>query len=71
MIDVIETIGPVTGEIIDRQQIAERLLAEAKNKGISLVGLDWLLAGLTRRLLETALGAEMSSTSVTTSASRA
>lgn len=40
MTDVIEMIGPVTGEIIDQQQIAERLLAEAKEKGVSLVGPD-------------------------------
>ncbi|MGG5752314.1 IS256 family transposase, partial [Zafaria sp. Z1313] len=42
-------IDPVTGEIIDQQQIAEQLLAEAKEKGVSLVGPDGLLAGLTKR----------------------
>ncbi|WP_211217997.1 transposase, partial [Humibacter albus] len=52
-------IDPVTGEIIDQQQIAEQLLAEAKKKGVSLVGPDGLLAGLTKRVLETALEAEM------------
>lgn len=30
MTDVIEKIDPVTGEIIDQQQIAEQLLAQAK-----------------------------------------
>ena len=59
MTDVIEMIDPVTGEIIDQQQIAEQLLAEAKEKGVSLVGPDGLLAGLTKRVLETALEAEM------------
>lgn len=59
MTDVIEMIDPVSGEIIDQQQIAEQLLAEAKEKGISLVGPDGLLAGLTKRVLETALEAEM------------
>jgi transposase-like protein len=59
MTDVVEMIDPVTGEIIDQQQIAEQLLAEAKKKGVSLVGPDGLLAGLTKRVLETALEAEM------------
>lgn len=59
MTDVIEMIDPVTGEIIDQQQIAEQLLAEARKKGVSLVGPDGLLAGLTKRVLETALDAEM------------
>lgn len=57
MTDVIEMIDPVTGEIIDQQKITEQLLAEAKEKGISLVGPDGLLAGLTKRVLETALEA--------------
>ncbi|WP_243073666.1 hypothetical protein [Microbacterium sp. SS28] len=33
MTDVIEMIGPVTGEIIDQQQIAAQLLAQAKEQG--------------------------------------
>ena len=59
MTDVIEMIDPVTGEIIDQQQIAEQLLAQAKEQGVSLVGPGGLLGGLTKTVLETALEAEM------------
>lgn len=52
-------IDPVTGEIIDQQKIAEQLLAQAKAEGISLVGPDGLLGGLTKSVLETALESEM------------
>ncbi|WP_425467265.1 IS256 family transposase [Rarobacter incanus] len=52
-------IDPVTGEIIDQQQIAEQLLAQAKEQGVSLVGPGGLLGGLTKTVLETALEAEM------------
>ncbi|MEW1808853.1 hypothetical protein [Pseudarthrobacter sp. NPDC080039] len=31
-------IDPVTGEIIDQKELAERLLAQAKEQGVSLVG---------------------------------
>lgn len=59
MTDVIEMIDPVTGEIIDQQQIAEQLLAQAKEQGVSLVGPGGLLGSLTKTVLETALEAEM------------
>ena len=59
MTDVIEMIDPVTGEIIDQQRIAEQLLAQAKEQGVSLVGPGGLLGGLTKTVLETALEAEM------------
>jgi len=59
MSQTIEMIDPVTGEIIDQQQIAEQLLAQAKEQGVSLVGPGGLLGGLTRTVLETALEAEM------------
>jgi len=59
MTDVIEMIDPVTGEIIDQQQIAEQLLAQAKEQGVSLVGPGGLLGNLTKTVLETALEAEM------------
>src|SRR5690606_22934107 len=59
MTDVIEMIDPVTGEIIDEQQLAEQLLKQAKEQGVDLVGPDGLLSGLTKRVLETALEAEM------------
>ena len=55
MSQTIEMIDLVTGEIIDQQQIAEQLLAQAKEKGVSLVG----PGGLTKTVLETALEAEM------------
>lgn len=54
-----EMIDPVTGEIIDEQQIAEQLLAQAKEQCVSLVGPGGLLAGLTKTVLETALEVEM------------
>lgn len=59
MTDVIEMIDPVTGEIIDEQQLAEQLLKQAKEQGVDLVGPDGVLNGLTKRVLETALEAEM------------
>jgi putative transposase len=31
-------IDPVTGEIIDQKELAERLLMQAKEQGVSLVG---------------------------------
>ncbi|WP_197061856.1 transposase, partial [Sinomonas humi] len=52
-------IDPVTGEIIDQKELAERLLAQAKAQGLSLVGPGGLLAGLTKTALETALEAEL------------
>ncbi len=58
MTDVIEMIDPVTGEIIDQQQIAEQLLAQAKEQGVSLVGPGGLLGRLTKTVLESALEAE-------------
>lgn len=54
-----EMIDPVTGEIIDQQQLAEQLLAQAKEQGVSLVGPGGLLGTLTKTVLETALEAEM------------
>lgn len=57
--DTTEMIDPVTGEIIDEQQLAEQLLRQAKEQGVDLVGPDGLLNGLTKRVLETALEAEM------------
>lgn len=54
-----EMIDPVTGEIIDQKDLAERLLAQAKEQGVSLVGPGGLLSGLTKQVLETALEAEL------------
>ena len=50
-------IDPVTGEIIDQKDLAERLLAQAKEQDVSLVGPGGLLNQLTRSVLETALDA--------------
>lgn len=52
-------IDPVTGEIIDQKELAERLHAQAKEQGVSLVGPGGLLNQLTRNVLETALEAEL------------
>ena len=52
-------IDPVTGEIIDQKELAERLLTQAKEQGVSLVGPGGLLTQLTRNVLETALEAEL------------
>jgi hypothetical protein len=51
MTDVIGMIDPVTGEIIDEQQLAEQLLKQAKEQGVDLIGPDGLLNGLTKRVL--------------------
>ena len=44
--------------VID-EQLARRLVDEARTKGVSLVGPGGLLGGLTKTVLETALEAEM------------
>lgn len=54
-----EMIDPVSGEIIDQKDLAERLLAQAKEQGVSLVGPGGLLNQLTKNVLETALNAEL------------
>jgi transposase-like protein len=45
---------------IDARQLAAQLVEQARAEGIDLVGLDGLLTGLTKTVLETALEAEMS-----------
>jgi putative transposase len=52
-------IDPVRGEIIDQKELAEQLLAQAKEQSVSLVGPGGLLNQLTRNVLETALEAEL------------
>ncbi|HNM84140.1 MAG TPA: IS256 family transposase [Mycobacterium sp.] len=44
---------------VDQRQLAEQLLAQAKEQGIELVGPNGLLNQLTKNVLETALDAEM------------
>ena len=45
--------------LLDQQQLAEQLLAQAKEQGVELVGPGGLLNQLTKRVLETALEEEM------------
>ncbi|BDZ39221.1 hypothetical protein GCM10025863_18350 [Microbacterium suwonense] len=59
MTQPIEIIYPVTGEIIDDKQVAELLLTQAREQGVSLGTPGRLLGGLTKTVLETALEAEM------------
>lgn len=54
-----ETLDFVT-DGMDPQQLAERLLARAKEQGVDLVGPSGLLNRLTKDVLETALEVEMS-----------
>jgi putative transposase len=53
-----ETLDPVATEL-DQRQLAEQLLAQAKEQGVELVGPNGLLNQLTKNVLETALDAEM------------
>src|SRR4029453_2918034 len=54
------TQGEPVPPSIDEQGVDEQLVAQAREKGIELVGPKGLLAQLTKRVLETALDAEMS-----------
>jgi putative transposase len=64
-----DTINDVTAETgaqdepavaaVDEQGVAEQLVAQARAKGIELVGPNGLLSQLTKRVLETALEVEM------------
>src|ERR1700712_5665614 len=56
-----DTMDAVTAdEVVDQQQLAEQLLAQARAQGVDLVGPGGLLNQITKRVLETALEAEMS-----------
>ena len=44
---------------VDQRQLAEQLLAQAKEHGVELIGPNGLLNQLTKNVLETALDAEM------------
>ena len=55
---IAETLDPVATEL-DQRQLAEQLLAQAKEQGVELVGPNGLLNQLTKNVLETALDAEM------------
>ena len=43
----------------DKQEMAQRLVDQARAEGIDLVGPGGVLTGLTKQVLETALGEEM------------
>ena len=66
MTDTIDDVAAEAGRqepvepAIDEQSVAEQLVAQAREKGIELVGPNGLLSQLTKRVLETALEAEMS-----------
>src|SRR5688572_27205137 len=66
MADTINDVAVEPGEqepvepAVDEQGIAEQLVAQAREKGIELVGPNGLLGQLTKRVLETALEAELS-----------
>lgn len=53
-----ETLESVANDV-DQRQLAEQLLAQAKEQGVELVGPNGLLNQLTKNVLETALDAEM------------
>jgi putative transposase len=62
--DTIDDVAAKAGQepvepTIDEQSVAEQLVRQARQKGIELVGPDGLLSQLTKRVLETALEAEM------------
>jgi putative transposase len=59
MTETAEMIDPMTGEIIDQKELAEALLEQAREQGVSLLGPGGLLAGLTKNVLESALEAEI------------
>jgi putative transposase len=52
--------SPAGVSAVDQQQLAEQLLAQARQQGVELVGPGGLLNQLTKKVLETALEAEMS-----------
>ena len=54
-----EMIEPMVLEEDDRQQIVQRLVDQAREQGVDLVGPGGLLAGLTEQVLETALEVEL------------
>jgi transposase-like protein len=54
-----ETLDPMAEAEVDQKQLAEQLLAQAKEQGVELMGPNGLLNQLTKNVLETALDAEM------------
>lgn len=54
-----ETLDSMAETEVDQKQLAEQLLAQAKEQGVELMGPNGLLNQLTKNVLETALAAEM------------
>ena len=66
-----DTIGPMDGlDEQGKQQLAQRLVDQARAENVDLVGPRGLLTGLTKTVLETALEQETPNTSATTSTTR-
>ncbi len=59
MTDTLADVAAANEEELDQEQLAQQLLAQAKEQGVELVGPDGLLNQLTKRVLETALEEEM------------
>ncbi|MDQ0678746.1 hypothetical protein QFZ30_002128 [Arthrobacter pascens] len=59
------TMVPLATEV-DQQELAQQLLAQAREQGVDLAGPDGLLNRLTKNALETALEAEMDELPVST-----
>jgi putative transposase len=53
-----DTMGPMATEV-DQQELAQQLLAQAREQGIDLVGPDGFVEPANENVLETALEAEM------------
>ena len=58
MTDTLDGVAAADEEL-DQQQLAEQLLAQAREQGVDLVGPNGLLNQLTKKVLETALEEEM------------
>ena len=59
MTGTIQDMSTEKGRTDDEQRIADDLVAQAREQGLELVGPGGLLAGVTKRVIETALDAEM------------
>ncbi len=57
--EIVEMMDLMTGELLDQQKLAEQLFKQAEEQGVSLVGPEGLLNGLTKQVLENAPEAEM------------
>ena len=56
-----ETIEPMVElDEVERHQFAQQLVDQAKSEGVDLIGPGGLSTGLTKTVLETALGEEIS-----------